>query len=82
MLSIQDRGRGIPSEDLPHIFERFTHGRNVSGRIAGSGIGLAAAQQIVAHSLQGRGNCHQRAEPRSSFPRGKGPGGEVHGTGG
>nr|MBA3451300.1 ATP-binding protein [Chloroflexia bacterium] len=34
--------------DLPHVFDRFRRGGNVAGRIAGSGIGLTGAQQIVA----------------------------------
>jgi PAS domain S-box-containing protein len=46
-LSVRDRGVGIPAADLPHIFERFRRGRNVTGRIAGSGIGLAGAKQLV-----------------------------------
>ncbi len=48
ILSIQDRGIGIPAADLPHVFDRFRRGGNVAGRIAGSGIGLTGAQQIVA----------------------------------
>jgi len=46
-LAVADRGVGIPAADLPHIFERFRRGRNVTGRIAGTGIGLAGAKQIV-----------------------------------
>lgn len=47
ILSVRDQGLGIAAEDLPHVFERFERGRNVIGRIAGTGIGLAAAKQIV-----------------------------------
>jgi signal transduction histidine kinase len=46
VLTVSDRGEGIPSTDLPHIFERFRRGRNV-GRIPGTGIGLAGVQRIV-----------------------------------
>jgi signal transduction histidine kinase len=46
VLSVVDRGEGIPSTDLPHIFERFHRGRNV-GRIPGTGIGLAGVRRIV-----------------------------------
>ncbi|MBV9580204.1 MAG: hybrid sensor histidine kinase/response regulator [Chloroflexi bacterium] len=46
-LSVADHGVGIPEADLPHIFERFRRGRNVEGRIPGSGIGLAGVQRIV-----------------------------------
>jgi signal transduction histidine kinase len=47
VLSVADRGEGIPSSDLPHIFERFHRGRNVAGRIPGTGIGLAGVKSIV-----------------------------------
>lgn len=47
ILQVSDQGLGIPAADLPHIFERFHRGGNVAGRIAGSGIGLAAVRQIV-----------------------------------
>jgi signal transduction histidine kinase len=47
VLSVTDRGEGIPAADLPHIFERFRRGRNVEGRIPGTGIGLAGVQSIV-----------------------------------
>src|SRR5262249_5930145 len=46
-LTVRDDGIGIPAGDLPHVFERFRRAENVTGRIAGTGIGLAAARQIV-----------------------------------
>jgi PAS domain S-box-containing protein len=45
-LVVQDEGIGIPAADLPRIFERYRRGRNV-GKIAGTGIGLTGAKQIV-----------------------------------
>jgi signal transduction histidine kinase len=47
VLTVQDRGVGIPATDLPHVFERFRRGRNVEGHIGGTGIGLAAVRQMV-----------------------------------
>jgi signal transduction histidine kinase len=47
ILRVSDRGEGIPPTDLPHIFERFRRGRNVEGRIPGTGIGLAGVHKIV-----------------------------------
>ena len=47
VLTVADRGEGIPAADLPHIFERFHRGRNVAGRIPGTGIGLAGVRRIV-----------------------------------
>lgn len=50
-IRVRDSGRGISQEDLPHVFERFYHGRT-SGedRVnpAGVGIGLSLAQALVS----------------------------------
>jgi signal transduction histidine kinase len=62
MVTVADQGLGIPAEDLPHIFDWFRRGRNVQ-HISGTGVGLAAARQIVhmhggsldASSRPGRG---------------------------
>ncbi|MEA2513232.1 MAG: hypothetical protein QOJ59_2719 [Thermomicrobiales bacterium] len=48
VLTVRDEGIGIPAADLPWIFERFRRAGNVAGRVAGTGIGLAGARQIVA----------------------------------
>jgi signal transduction histidine kinase len=47
LLRVSDRGRGIPAEDLPRVFERFYRGSNVRELTSGSGLGLAVARQIV-----------------------------------
>jgi signal transduction histidine kinase len=47
VLSVRDRGLGIPAADLPRVFDRFHRGGNVVGRVAGTGIGLAGVRQIV-----------------------------------
>jgi signal transduction histidine kinase len=47
VLAVEDRGIGIPAEDLPHVFERFRRAGNVIGRMSGSGLGLAGARDIV-----------------------------------
>ncbi|WP_454191170.1 sensor histidine kinase [Paenibacillus sp. Marseille-Q7038] len=47
-IMFKDNGRGIPEENLPHIFERFyraEQSRNSS--TGGSGLGLAIARQII-----------------------------------
>jgi PAS domain S-box-containing protein len=46
VLAVQDHGVGIPADDLPHIFTRFTRARNVEA-IKGLGLGLFSVQQIV-----------------------------------
>lgn len=45
LITIQDEGCGICSEDLPHIFERFYKGKNSASESVG--IGLAMARQII-----------------------------------
>lgn len=40
-LIISDNGCGIDSEDLPHIFERFYHGKNASADSVGIGLNLS-----------------------------------------
>jgi signal transduction histidine kinase len=47
VVSVIDHGLGIPSADIPRVFDRFHRGANVQGRISGTGIGLASVRQIV-----------------------------------
>jgi len=47
VIAVSDHGLGIPADDAPRVFERFHRAANVAGRIAGTGIGLASARQIV-----------------------------------
>lgn len=46
-LSVRDQGIGIPTEDLPTIFERFKRASNAADRVSGIGLGLSSAHQIV-----------------------------------
>jgi two-component system sensor histidine kinase BaeS len=43
VIRVRDRGRGIPADELPHLFERFRKGRDSRG----SGLGLSIAQKLV-----------------------------------
>ena len=42
-IVISDNGCGIAAEDLPHIFERFYHGKNASAESVGIGLALSKA---------------------------------------
>ncbi len=45
---ISDTGRGIPGDELPHIFERFYRVEKARGdALEGSGLGLAIVQRIL-----------------------------------
>lgn len=46
IFQIQDRGIGIPQEDLEHLYEPFHRGRNVAS-VSGTGLGLAVVKKCV-----------------------------------
>ena len=48
-ISVVDTGIGIPREELARIFEAFYQikGRSNPAKVAGSGLGLSLARQIV-----------------------------------
>ncbi|HEY9631603.1 MAG TPA: ATP-binding protein [Coleofasciculaceae cyanobacterium] len=65
-LLVADTGVGIPSEELPHLFERFHRVENSQGRsFEGSGIGLSLVQELIklhggkieVISTLGQGSC-------------------------
>jgi signal transduction histidine kinase len=48
VLMVQDTGAGIPTDELPRVFERFHRVDATKGRShEGSGIGLALVQELV-----------------------------------
>jgi signal transduction histidine kinase len=59
VFSVQDRGIGIPREDLPRLFESFHRGTNV-GNIQGTGIGLHIVKACVELH---RGSIEVDSEP-------------------
>lgn len=46
VFQVQDQGIGIPSEDIPRLFESFHRASNV-GATQGTGLGLAIVKQCV-----------------------------------
>lgn len=65
ILKVADKGQGIPSEDVPFIFERFYKAdkARTRGTNGGTGLGLAIVKNIVeshlatisVHSILGQG---------------------------
>lgn len=48
IMSVDDTGGGISAEDIPHLFDRFYRGQNVSqSTIPGTGLGLSVVREIV-----------------------------------
>jgi signal transduction histidine kinase len=47
IVQVADQGRGIPAEDMQHIFERFYRARNSRINTAGNGLGLYLAKYFV-----------------------------------
>lgn len=47
VITVRDQGTGIPEVDQPHVFEKFYRGSNIRSKLAGTGMGLAVARQIL-----------------------------------
>lgn len=80
-ISVQDNGEGIPTTDLPHIFDRFyradkSRGRKKGSAEKGSGLGLSICYQLVqlhggklmVESEPGKGTRFRVVLPRVSKP--------------
>ncbi|MEK6283730.1 MAG: HAMP domain-containing sensor histidine kinase [Acidobacteriota bacterium] len=52
-ITVADRGPGIASKDLPHIFEPFYRGRSVAATTSGAGLGLCLVERNL-RALGGR----------------------------
>jgi len=60
-ILVADTGRGIPSDEIPHLFDRFARTRESRERREnGTGLGLAIVQSIIG--LHG-GRLDLRSEP-------------------
>jgi PAS domain S-box-containing protein len=74
-IAFKDNGRGIPEQDLPQLFQRFSQGTSKQ-RSSGSGLGLYLSRQIVeAHhgrisvnSKEGEGSCFEVVLPEYTLP--------------
>jgi signal transduction histidine kinase len=44
---VRDRGPGIPRDEMEAIFERFYRGKQTRETVAGTGMGLSIAREII-----------------------------------
>jgi signal transduction histidine kinase len=65
VLSVEDRGPGIPPADLPHVFEPFFRSPTATA-VPGSGLGLAVAGRVAA-AFGGRVAADNRPDGGSRF---------------
>lgn len=47
MLSITDKGTGIPQDKMDNLFERYYRGTNTTDDTTGTGLGLAITKQLI-----------------------------------
>lgn len=48
-VTVEDTGRGIPEQNLEHLFERFYRVADAEGYAHGTGLGLSIAKQIIEY---------------------------------
>lgn len=66
-ISITDTGLGIPSEDIPHLFQKFYRVENVDRQsIGGTGLGLYLCRRLV-EAMQGRMWVESEFQKGSTF---------------
>jgi two-component system sensor histidine kinase TctE len=72
LLSVTDRGPGIPDAEKPLVFERFY--RSPGNSRSGSGLGLAIAEEVAGHhraSLRLKDNVPRGLIVEVHFPSGR-----------
>lgn len=73
LISVADTGIGVPSDEMPYIFDKLFRGRKVRAlsRTQGLGLGLSVARWVVnsyngriwAESVEGKGSVFSLALP-------------------
>jgi two-component system, OmpR family, sensor kinase len=80
VVTVEDRGIGIPEQDRERLFARYSRGSNVSG-IVGTGIGLYLAKMVIdlhhggiaVESREGEGSRFTVRLPSKSAREGAAP---------
>lgn len=71
VLQVTDSGRGIPTEDLPHVFELFYQGDNNKDMV-GTGVGLPFVKQMAEEmggTVEARNTKNEGAQLRVKIPQ-------------
>jgi heavy metal sensor kinase len=66
IISVEDTGKGISAEDLPHVFERFYRGDRTRASDGSVGLGLAVAKAIIERH-GGQIRCSSEPERGTTF---------------
>ena len=67
VCEVSDTGAGIPSDDLPHIFDKFFRVRANKGMAKGTGLGLTLVKHIVETVHDGKLTVTSEAGKGSTF---------------
>ncbi|MBZ5658378.1 MAG: hypothetical protein LAO56_24240 [Acidobacteriia bacterium] len=65
-VRVRDQGPGIPQDEIESIFERFYRGSRTRDSVAGTGMGLSVARDII-NAHQGRLWAENRPEGGAQF---------------
>jgi len=77
VVAVQDTGYGIPADELPHIFDRYSRVKKHQSIAIGTGLGLAIVKslvdahngEIVVTSEEGVGSTFTLKLPTQSVPK-------------
>jgi two-component system phosphate regulon sensor histidine kinase PhoR len=67
VIEVRDNGMGIPADSLPRLFQRFYRVPENNKAAAGTGLGLALVQYIVADVHNGRVTVTSKVNEGSCF---------------
>jgi two-component system sensor histidine kinase KdpD len=66
LITVQDEGAGVKTDDLPHLFDPFYRGASLGRHASGTGMGLAITRGLLA-AEQGRVWLEERAGAGARF---------------